>query len=272
MPKLLFVALDGASHRVAERLNLFPALEKGLLWSIPAEDDQPHTGPSFASMYTGLLPEEHGITQGGWLISHKNWTHLQALTIWEQLPSVGLMTLPITWPVKRINGWMISGFPAPDNARACFYPAELREGFGGVTVDYLNGDRAVSPKHPELVEHPDILKGLAQARVGYCLELVKRYPVEVVAIGFTLLDRIQHQVPQDHPAIGELYRFAASLVGDLIELLRPEKVLIASDHGFHPTSTWHDREGLWASNYVEPGPHSILDIYSYIEEAVNGNR
>ena len=79
--KLLIIGLDGASYRVVRKYrkvlanldSLLKMSKWGCLKSILPEGEKiPRTGPAWASLYTGVTTDEHGMTMGGWLVAHKS--------------------------------------------------------------------------------------------------------------------------------------------------------------------------------------------------------
>ncbi len=89
---------------------------------------------SWTSFMTGMNPGEHGI-YGFMEVNNKNYGYkfpsfplLPVKTIWERIESKGMnsiiINLPNTYPVRRIKGYLISGFVALDLENAV-YPKEF---------------------------------------------------------------------------------------------------------------------------------------------------
>ena len=125
---VLILGIDGLDGRMTQLLNI-PILDKmglhGTMESIPPY----HTGPCWASIYTGLVPKEHGLTSGGWKVGKTYTTMLKVPTIWEQIESVGILNMPITWPVLKVDGWIVSGYPCLENSKThpIAYPLKIKD-------------------------------------------------------------------------------------------------------------------------------------------------
>jgi len=144
--KLLLIGFDALSPQLLfPRRDRLPAIEalcrEGTWGNLESYCEVPWTGPAWTTIYTGLLPEEHGVTDG-WgraLKGSKTFATCEAEYIWDFLAgrgfTVGLFNLPVTYPPRPIpptlssnappeedermgcKNWMVSGFPAPDPAR-----------------------------------------------------------------------------------------------------------------------------------------------------------
>ncbi len=152
--KLLLVGFDALSPQLLfprrGRLPAVGALCKDGTWGkLRSYCEIPWTGPAWTTIYTGLLPEEHGVTDG-WGRARKDsktFATCESEYIWDLLAerafSVGLFNLPVTYPPRPIprgrassvqqveagncRNWMVSGFPAPDPAKhAMCWPASLQ--------------------------------------------------------------------------------------------------------------------------------------------------
>lgn len=278
-PKLMILGIDGMSFRIVKRklckIKKFKKLLDSSQWGIflsfnaPGENF-PLTGPAWASIYTGKTPEEHGITTGGWLIGHKTIADVKTKTIWEAISekySLGMMTMPLTYPPFPIkNGWIVSGFPAPSDLDKIIYPPQIKQHLpSNFVVDYADGQKAViwrenfnTKRQKQIVKmHTDTVK-----------KIYKTYPVDVLAIGTTILDRYGHVYPQydskifkkiycsykinkyglikiinpfmdfvetyfmkPSSEIIDAYTFIADWILDLYYHFNPEILFICSDHG-----------------------------------------
>ena len=76
----------------------------------------PYTGPNWTCLYTGVKPNVHKITDEGWMLHHRKYQDITVNTIFDIIDNhytQALMTLPLTYPAFKVNGWMISGYPSP---------------------------------------------------------------------------------------------------------------------------------------------------------------
>lgn len=76
---------------------------------------EPYTHIAWTSIYTGLQPAQHGVTSGPVMMRKHNFAEDVGATLFDDVSDKYKMAsfrLPMTWPARPINGWMISGFPA----------------------------------------------------------------------------------------------------------------------------------------------------------------
>ena len=148
-PKLMVLGFDGMDFETVQEIKygMIPKLKKRAEWGVlksissTVAPTVPHTGPCWSSIYSGLTPDEHGITSGGWLLKHKTWQDLdkkRISLIFDEIGrhySIGMMTMPVTFPARPVQGWMVSGFPAPLSLDKRFYfNAKLPKNF---IVEYV---------------------------------------------------------------------------------------------------------------------------------------
>jgi len=295
--KLLVIGADGFAFRMLQRFgSKMPFLKAiceqaqwGQLISIaPGGAYQPFTGPAWATLYTGVLPETHGITTGGWLLEHMNYADIKTITIWEIIQEtyrLGLFTMPMTYPPFPLNGWIVSGFPAPAEMAKCVYPRDI---LGALPqhfrIDYCDGrEEYVWRSNYDRSTQLEILR----VQVNTAITLAGMHPVDVLAFGTTILDRYGHvyplyqnrflariplrlALPQNNLLTGSILNMVSKCVDShlktceellegytaldqalqtLYEQLNPEMLFLFSDHGFHRYgirgNTLHDYEGTY---------------------------
>ena len=175
---------------------------------------------------------------------------------------VGVITVPVTYPAWRVNGFMVSGYPTPDAAKSFAYPSEL-----GKRIPPLTEDSAFFKS----ASHRDVLKELVRIthlRTDVSIEELKKddYGLFIMVIGAT--DRAHHDwwkfIDPEHPAydakeaalygdyILEVYQAADSCIGKFLEVVDDDTtVIVMSDHGgmAHPkyyfnTNHWLRTLGL----------------------------
>ncbi len=107
---------------------------------------------SWSSFMTGTQSGEHGIygfidlEPGTYSMSFPNFMHLKAPTLWDELPlqdsKAVVINMPATYPARKIDGVLISGFVAIDINKAV-YPSSLIPSLQkiGYRID-LNTERA----------------------------------------------------------------------------------------------------------------------------------
>ena len=128
-PKSVVVGLDGAAWHLLD-----PMIEAGAMprlaalrdrgaWGTLASTVPTYTPPAWTSAATGVNPGRHGIY--GFIAGHaqsdrQELVHsgmIKAPAIWEiangQGARAGIYNLPLTYPPRTLDGWMVSGMMTP---------------------------------------------------------------------------------------------------------------------------------------------------------------
>jgi predicted AlkP superfamily phosphohydrolase/phosphomutase len=185
-----------------------------------------------------------------------NATSLRAPTIWQILSEaglhVGVMNVPVTYPPRPINGFMISGLLSPTDADIT-YPVDLLDPYAtelglyrvALRVQYKDGN-----EETYLNDGLDLI----DTRGRYALRLMADQPWDVFMVHFIALDNMQHAfwkfIDPTHPrydpmmadefgdALLRAYQAVDVQVGRLIdqaqEIVGDVNVIAMSDHGFGP--------------------------------------
>jgi len=135
--KVLVIGLDGVSlglieswAQEGELANFRKIMENGasgrLMSVIP-----PYTPPAWTSFMTGKNPGKHGIFGfTGKNTGIMNASYIDGKTLWRILSDHGkkviVINVPMTFPVERVNGILISGYMAPPHD-IYTYPQNLKE-------------------------------------------------------------------------------------------------------------------------------------------------
>jgi predicted AlkP superfamily phosphohydrolase/phosphomutase len=142
MPKVMVIGLDGATFKL-----LGPWMDEGKLPHLREIRDQgvsgtlkssipPATAPAWQCFMSGKNPGKHGVhffqvrKPGSYDQVPVFATSFRERTLWEILSEAGyrvlVLNVPFTFPPKRVNGVLISGFTTPPSRRQeCCYPPEL---------------------------------------------------------------------------------------------------------------------------------------------------
>lgn len=143
--KAVVLGLDGVPHTLLQDLmaqGVLPNLQKifaaGNLRRMEVTVPE-ISAVSWPSFMTGVDPGTHGIygftelIPGSYDMTFPNYTNLKAPTIWDRLEQRGkrsvVLNQPGTYPARRINGALISGFVAIEIHKAVFpakYIGKLR--------------------------------------------------------------------------------------------------------------------------------------------------
>ncbi|HEY63970.1 MAG TPA: hypothetical protein G4O02_05310, partial [Caldilineae bacterium] len=284
MNRILIIGLDGASpHLVRQWQDDLPNLRRlmtegtsGILWSVIP----PRSIPAWYCFATGMNPAKLGVfgfsqrRPGTYDYTFANFSFCQAPSFWEWLNRYGITTavihMPGTFPPRPVQGFLLSGWPAPLNRGNLIYthPPELSR-----EVDRFLGRpfEFVSPKPIERENDAEMLAERLRVLLMHgdvAARLLESRPWQVALVVFSPLDRASHQFwkhmdpthPQHDPkqavrfsdALKRLYQASDEQVGRLLGILDTgDWVFVVSDHGFGPTyRTFYLNEWLREQGYL----------------------
>jgi len=176
-------------------------------------------------------------------------------TVWDKLSDEGhqmfLYGMPMTYKAKEINGKMVSGFVSTTLKSMwsnCVSPAslenELPEDFIENTSSYVAKVKTDGAKPGTDTEtFYNAIRTSELNRLSTFKEVHSNE--EIVAYGTTLVDKIGHVagISEDSEKAVKSYKILDQLLGELLETLRPEDVMVISDHGFSDYS--HSLQGYY---------------------------
>jgi len=258
--KLLAVMLDCCEPRIVNELDL-PNLKR---WGVNTYESVPNTGPQMASLLFGIPLSEHGIYE--YNVGINRLSVKKGKIIWEKIKSsIGIMNIPLTYPPpEKMNGWLVCGIDTP-LGKPYTYPKRLwleLDALGYVIHPEKNRERGCYAMLPFDIR-PDVMNAIwfksvwdnAVKKRTKCFKyLCKRYPVDIGLIGYSVLDAVCHAFYPSRPDIvSYFYRLVDEKVGELLNELRPEFVILFSDHGAVPGR----KEGRWSY-----GTHGKTAYYS----------
>jgi predicted AlkP superfamily phosphohydrolase/phosphomutase len=258
--KLLIIGFDGATFDLIRPWaeeghlpNLAQIMENGvhgnLMSTLP-----PVTSPAWPTFMTGCNPGKHGvfdfIQPHGENFTLVNATRIRQPTIWQRLSEagyrVGVMNVPITYPPRPVNGFIIGGLLSPKTGKIS-EPADLIQRYEGVLGEYR-----VAPNvqyRPGLEqEFVDDLIDLIHKRGKWAQHLMAHEKPDVMMVHFLAMDVMKHALwrfmDHNHPrfepgpfehAIRDGYKLVDEYIGSLMAMLPPDaSTIVMSDHGFGP--------------------------------------
>ena len=273
--RLLIIGLDGGTWAAlgplceyGEMPNLARLRSQGA-WADLLSTQPPFTAPAWSSIVTGVNPGKHGVLD----FLHKpqdparslrnegtpvNSTHIQAPTVWAYLNAaqrqVGVMNFPLSYPLRPVDDFAISGMLTPPNASDWTHPPELAAELDEYVVE-LNYGRPGKELRREDLPLPAQMLGdvskMTERRGFNALKLMQSRPWDVFAVVFTGTDRIYHHFwhylqPADEEEARKLnfalaeqlqryFRLLDSIIGSLVRSAGSDaNTLMISDHGFGP--------------------------------------
>ncbi len=250
--RLFVLSMDGVSLDFAvnaAQSGLMPSLgdildqgvSAGLASSLPTVSTV-----AWASYMTGVNPGKHGVF--GLVERHPDpfsvlipsSADIKAPTLWEILGRgglpVGVMNVPLTFPPKEVNGFMVSGFLSPDLSQAT-YPVELAPRL--MEMDYrIEADVGLAAEEPEffLAELGDTLA----RRFKAAFQLMREDNWEFFQLHLTGPDHINRLYwdawteggDTGRARLAEFHRRLDGYLGELMDNLPPGcPLLVVSGYG-----------------------------------------
>ncbi|RPJ41279.1 MAG: hypothetical protein EHM19_12280 [Candidatus Latescibacterota bacterium] len=266
MKRLLVVGIDGVTFD-----TLDPWMDRGImpyLASIRAEGVRaplrsvfpPITAPAWVSFMTGKNPGKTGIFE--FLYSKGGQdepvpvdaSFRDGVPIWNMLSREGkkviVLGIPVTYPVDRVNGYLVAGFLTPQGVRDYTHPPEL--------LDEIEAALGPYPiYHKEVYQKGKVGRVIEEAfeilryRREVALRLLREKEWDFAIVYFEGTDRIQHEVwhifDETHPRanrkeiaahrerILDFFREVDDTARQLAEAAGEGTIeLVMSDHGFGP--------------------------------------
>jgi predicted AlkP superfamily phosphohydrolase/phosphomutase len=238
--KLVVIGVDGATMDV-----ISPLCEKGILPGFSEvlsngvrgplmSTFPPLTPPAWTSISTGVNPGKHGLFD--FLRLEKDHSpslntsgQKHALDMWDYVPDLFTVcvNLPFTYPVKEINGIMVSGMQTPGIDSNCVFPKEIKQKiletapgyeFDVVWSDYRGRKNTLVSKIMDMVSQRIRLFDYFYSMGSDLLFFV-----------FTSTDRVQHVFWQEKP-VEEVYKEIDHKIMQVVN--DGNNLVIVSDHGF----------------------------------------
>lgn len=234
----------------------------------------PLTAPAWISFMTGLNPGKHGIYDfirrkpNSYDVELVYAGNLRAKTIWNLLSEagkgVGAINIPMIYPPRPVNGFLISGIDTPGLGSPFTYPAHLYDELKTNVGEYII---AVSGNNQE--EWARGFRSMAETRTRVFDYLRKNKAWDCLMVVYSATDMSQHifwknmeglasgnPSPEDLRYGGiilEIYqKIDRMLAGLLDEVDERTTIMIMSDHGAGPLkravfmNRWLEEQGWLA--------------------------
>ncbi len=264
MTKLLIIGLDGATFDLIKpwaAQGKLPTLAKLMQTGVTGNLEStlpPVTSPAWPTFMTGKNPGKHGvfdfIRPRAGTFDMVNASQIKSKLLWEILSeagySVGVLNVPITYPPRPVNGYMIPGLLSPDQGKTV-YPADLLKPYEAELGKYRLTPN-VQYKAGNEAEFIADLHDLIDTQLRYALRLMQDHPTDVVMLHFLATDNGSHALwrfmdkthPRHDPALAaqygdalqKVYQHLDEAIAKLQSSLVTHQVttIIMSDHGFGP--------------------------------------
>ncbi|MGH9921908.1 MAG: alkaline phosphatase family protein [Nitrososphaerales archaeon] len=265
--KIILFGIDGATWTLIDKyasdgyLPTFDHIMSNgaratLLSTIPAV-----TLPAWTSMFTGVNPAKHGLTDfilrtnGKFTLGTSNYRMVD--TVWQIMSKKGLKSIvvndPSTYPPYKINGIMTTGLMTPPGSNYV-YPRELKNEIERVASGYwadLPLDYYMTVNRNDTKAY-SFIEEFANKTANVGLYLAENYEWDMLAVIFVSTDKIQHTLWHKQDYILKHYIQIDTILKRFLDVANKENatIFIASDHGFGPLrktfyiNTWLAHTGL----------------------------
>ena len=255
MGRILVIGIDGGSFNIIESL-----IEKSLLPNFKRVIDNgvksylestihPSSEQAWPSFYTGTNNGKHGIF--GYLKrSRKNYSFnivsrldVNSNSIFkiasENDKKVIVIGMPLTYPVEKVNGYMISGLFCPGKHVQWTYPEDFKSEVDKISPDYIMdlSQCNVKTKEELVKKNLECINGTGDL----ACKMLKDYEWDIFTVVFSSTDKIQHKFWRYHHKNGSKYKDVIDesyieidkYLGKFLDLVpKNTAVFIVSDHGF----------------------------------------
>jgi predicted AlkP superfamily phosphohydrolase/phosphomutase len=288
MSKVVVIGLDGAPYGLIHQWavegvlpNLHRLIRGGAFGPLMSSY-LPETPIAWTSIVTGKNAGKHGVydwgerAEGSYDIGVSLSHSCQEPRVWDIIGAegkkVGVFNVPLTYPPKPLNGFLVSGFDTP-NTKVCFtYPESLSDEIRSQIKDYVLAERESYTRGKERSYVSDILYVLEKKEAA-ALHLIDRYDADFSLYVFMEIDHLHHKLwrlleegsEEGRRLFQEVYRKMDETVGKIVNRFDEETTfLLVSDHGAGPLegimfiNKWLMEEG-WLK--LKKGPSFYLKSF-----------
>jgi predicted AlkP superfamily phosphohydrolase/phosphomutase len=262
--RLLIIGLDGATFDVLDPMmdsgrmpHLKAFIDKGVA-GVLRSTQPPITPAAWTTFMTGKGPGKHGIIdfekysveQGR--LSFNSTYEIREKTIWDILSEKGLhvgsINVPMTYPPRPVNGFMISGFETPSADAEFTYPKELKQKIFEVLPNYnyrTNWQRRPLGGEDVLTTNLNYIAGSFDQGATLTEFCGQQYGWDVMMLVYKLVDNLQHKAwkyldprfnhrfPTQAELAAKVFTRLDDNLGRLFKYAEENEasVMIMSDHG-----------------------------------------
>lgn len=262
--RVLIIGLDGATLDVLEPMmnagrmpNLRRFVSEGVS-GVLESTRPPITPAAWTTFMTGKGPGRHGIIDFEKYDVHRhelsfNSTYeIREKTLWELLSEKGLrvgsVNVPMTYPPRPVNGFMISGFETPSIDSDFTYPGALKREILQFIPNYnyrTNWRRSAFGGDAQLKENLDYICDSFEQGWRLTHHFGEKFGWDVLMLVFKLVDNLQHKAwkyldprwsgrhPRRAAMAAQCFRKLDDALGNLFDYAEAQEatVVIMSDHG-----------------------------------------
>lgn len=215
------------------------------------------TVPAWMSMMTSQTPGDLGVYGFRGKKPGSNYTdmffassdHIKYKKVWDYLNEggyqTGMLSVPLTYPPQKVDGFMVSCFMTPSLESEYTYPKELKQEIKQIIGDYIfdYANRSTEPAEKIL----KIIYEMTEKRFKLIKHFIKNKQWDFLMMVEMGVDRIHHYmwsyVDPTHPkfqgekniyqdSIKKYYQYIDQQLGEVMKLLPKDcAIMIVSDHG-----------------------------------------
>jgi len=259
--RVIVVGIDGATWDLIiplvkkGKMPTFKKLMKEGVWGLLESTEPPISSASWTTITTGVNPGKHGIfdfsrrKDGTYEIRPLSSKDVRVPRVWDILGYYGkkvyIINVPMTYPPKKVNGALISGFPCPEDKNDFSYPPRFIEELRAKIDRDIHFQNRISPhQEREFFEEMMKITDYLAETVNYIL---KNKEFDFLMSVFTAPDAVGHvffkYLDENHPkfenkkefvdAYFSIYTKLDEILESILNRLKEnDKLLIVSDHGF----------------------------------------
>ncbi len=226
----------------------------------------PTTAPAWTTLTTGCNPGRHGVMD--WITRRPDGYRAMPVTasmcaqktMWELLGEAGrrvfTFNVPLTYPVRPLNGLVVAGLGVPTVQSDFTYPAELRDEILAAVGEYVLHPNPGQPDTDQRMEaFLERLYKVTDIHLRTLDYLRSKEEWNSWMAVFSGTDAVQHVLwrfvdPQHREydarraqrfggEVKRFFQYVDRALGQLVDGLDEETVLfLVSDHGFGPLDRW----------------------------------
>lgn len=272
---VVVLALDALDHGLVEYfdMNAFRLGSEGKIETFAKTQDTPFTPEVWATVATGLPPEDHGITGAG----TSEWENPLLSTLSRFTGRFDESTRGSLGKFVRRNTGERELIGETDSESVFDLDDAVVHNWPGVhngeplqrAWDLMNAVAEGKPRH----EFERDLYGLCAEQFGWAREMLN-HPVSVAGVHVHTLDAAGHAYADEEEALREIYERVGEFVTEIKATLDDEdELLVLSDHGMC-TTFYSEDDGqnpashswrAYASTTANRHPQSVYDVREWIE-------
>ncbi|MBI4021221.1 MAG: alkaline phosphatase family protein [Candidatus Aenigmarchaeota archaeon] len=251
--KLLIIGLDGASWSfidpliAAGKLPALKALRDRGVRAVLRSTIPPASCPAWDSFITGKNPGKLGVYDvfmrrpGTYETMRPDASDRRGTSFWNLLPGKSvIMNLPMTFPPEPVNGILIAGRGATEDA-AFTFPPDIKDEINTVAGGYI-----ITPEHHLTIRNLYETLDKQAAVVRHLMEK----PWDLFVVNFLATDVVCHGY-WGSGEVEKAYEAVDRLVGEMVAKAGSDcTVIVMSDHGIGPPTSvfwpnaWLQQEGF----------------------------